>query len=108
MMKQPAKVSVIIPCYNCALTLQRAFNSVLSQTVQPAEILLIDDKSTDNTLEIIKQSIVAFPLKIKIIELTVNQGAANARNAGWEVATQPYIAFLDSDDTWHPKKIEIQ
>lgn len=108
MMLEPAKVSVIIPCYNCSLTIHRTVNSVLAQTQLPMEILLIEDKSTDKTLEIINQLAVLHPSVIKVIAIVNNQGAANARNVGWSLAQQPYIAFLDADDAWHVEKIKVQ
>lgn len=107
-MLEPAKVSVVVPCYNCSLTIHRAINSVLAQTQLPLEILLIDDKSTDKTLEIINQIAVLHPSVIKVIAIETNQGAANARNEGWAKAQQPYIAFLDADDAWHKEKIKTQ
>lgn len=108
MILEPAKVSVIIPCYNCSLTIHRAVNSVLAQIQLPMEILLIDDKSTDKTLEIINQIAVMHSKVIKVIAVADNKGAANARNAGWLLAQQPYIAFLDADDAWHDEKIKVQ
>lgn len=102
-------MSVIIPCHNCAATLERAIRSVVVQTVRPAEVILIDDASVDDsrrTIEIV-QSRYGNEW-IRSICLETNCGPGVARNTGWEVATQPYIAFLDADDAWHPRKIEIQ
>jgi glycosyltransferase involved in cell wall biosynthesis len=106
-----ANVSVIIPCFCCSKTIGRAVDSILKQTLLPKEIILVDDFSNDHgstlnkLLEIkdLNQSII-----IKIIALNKNDGPGTARNAGWDQASQPYIAFLDADDSWHPKKIEIQ
>jgi len=104
-----APVSVIIPCYNCEDTISRAVNSVAEQTWKPKELILINDGSQDNTLEILKNLQVKFGKDwVKIINLPENKGPSYARDAGWAIATQPYIAFLDADDSWHPKKIEIQ
>ena len=103
-----AAVSVIIPCFNCTKTIFRAMNSIATQTVKPLEVILVDDASDDNTLTQLKLLEKSYPNWIKVISLSVNLGVASARNAGWEIATQPYIAFLDSDDAWHPRKIEIQ
>lgn len=105
-----ADVSVIIPCFNSEKTLLRALNSVLDQTLLPREIILIDDGSTDTTLEILREFSKTHTEKliITVNALPQNRGAAYARNTGWELATSKYIAFLDADDTWHPDKINIQ
>lgn len=101
-------ISVIIPCYRCGATLKRALSSVLHQTVLPREILLIDDASGDETLELLYELQTQHPDLIKVIALDTNGGPGRARNAGWDEANQPWIAFLDADDAWHPKKLEIQ
>jgi glycosyltransferase involved in cell wall biosynthesis len=102
-------VSVIIPCYRCADTVGRAVESISLQTLIPNEIILIDDCSGDGTLSVLREIKEQYYfLNIIIIELDENQGPGSARNKGWDIATQYYIAFLDADDTWHPKKIEIQ
>lgn len=103
-----APVSVIIPCYRCKDTIEQTFKSVLKQTLQPAEILLIDDASGDGTLEVLKQLEQDYAQKVRIIPLQQNGGPGLARNAGWDAATQPWLAFLDADDVWHPRKLEIQ
>lgn len=103
-----AAVSVVIPCFRCARTIGRAVTSISKQTQKPAEVILIDDASEDGTLEILQQQARMYPGWVKVIVLNENQGSASARNVGWAAAIQPYIAFLDSDDAWHPKKIEIQ
>lgn len=106
-----APVSVIIPCYRCADTIQRAVDSVMAQTLPPEEIILVDDFSNDagetlSTLERLRQ--LYQKKNLKILRLDKNRGPGSARNAGWEVAVQPYIAFLDADDAWHPNKLEVQ
>ncbi len=103
-----APVSVVIPCFRCASTITRAIASVAQQTQQPAEVILVEDGSGDDTLSVLQALVKPFPDWIKIITLSENQGAANARNVGWAAATQPYIAFLDADDAWQAQKIEIQ
>lgn len=101
-------VSVIIPCYSCAKTIERAVHSVANQTLLPYELILVDDASQDNTLSVLYALKVKYGEWIKLVQLPHNLGAASARNIGWDIATQVYVAFLDSDDAWHPKKIEIQ
>lgn len=106
---KPASVSVIIPCYRCSDTIERAVASVAAQTLQPAEVILVDDCSGDGTLSALSKVQMQYPQGwIKVISSQENGGAGAARNAGWDVATQHYIAFLDSDDSWHPLKLEIQ
>ena len=103
-----APVSVIIPCYQCRDTVVRALDSVLAQSLPPAEILLIDDASDDGTLQVIREQAEQHSSWVKVISQAHNGGAGLARNVGWEAATQPWLAFLDSDDAWHPRKLEIQ
>lgn len=103
-----APVSVVIPCFRCTSTINRAIASIAQQTQKPIEVILVEDGSGDDTLSVLQALIEPFSDWIKIIALSENQGAANARNLGWAAATQPYIAFLDADDAWHPQKIEIQ
>lgn len=105
-----APVSVVIPCYRCADTIQRAVDSVIAQTLPPEEIILVDDFSNDagktlSSLDRLRQ--VYQETNIKILRLDKNSGPGSARNAGWEESSQPYLAFLDADDSWHPKKLEI-
>lgn len=104
-------ISVIIPCYNCAETIHRAVDSVIAQTELPSEIILIDDCSDDNSLTINAIDNIQKQYQdhnIAVIKMPVNSGPASARNIGWDLAKQPYLAFLDSDDTWHPKKLSTQ
>ena len=106
---ETAPVSVIIPCYNCSDTLERAVLSVVNQTVRPAEVVLINDASTDNTLErIIGIQKEYGKNRIRVISLPGNQGPGAARNAGWRRSREPFLAFLDSDDVWHPEKLRYQ
>jgi teichuronic acid biosynthesis glycosyltransferase TuaG len=104
-------VSVIIPCYRCSKTVERAINSVLNQTQHPKEIILVDDGSDDKlkTLNaLLELKNLHKTIDIKIISLDRNQGPASARNAAWDIASEPYIAFLDADDAWHSQKLSIQ
>jgi glycosyltransferase involved in cell wall biosynthesis len=102
-------VSVVVPCYRCVQTVGRALASVATQTSRPAEVILVEDGSDDGTIEHLRKLAAAHESSwIRIIALQRNLGAASARNAGWDAATQPYVAFLDSDDAWHPRKLELQ
>jgi glycosyltransferase involved in cell wall biosynthesis len=103
-----APVSVVIPCFRCAATIERAIASVAQQTQKPTEIILVEDGSDDDTLAVLRALAEPYSNWIKIIALPENKGVATARNVGWTAATQPYIAFLDADDAWHPQKTEIQ
>lgn len=100
-------VSVITPSYNSSQLIAETLKSVMSQTVSDWEMIIIDDCSTDNSIEVI-QSFVDRDSRIKLIRLSVNSGAAVARNKGIEIAQGRYIAFLDSDDSWLPNKLEKQ
>ena len=102
-------VSVVIPCYRCSGTIERAVAAVAAQTRRPAEVILVDDASGDDTPNLLRKLIQRYePGWIKLVLLNQNVGAGSARNAGWEMATQTYVAFLDADDAWHPEKIAIQ
>jgi glycosyltransferase involved in cell wall biosynthesis len=102
-------VSVIVPAYNAAATLSRALASIDAQTCLPAEIILVDDASHDATWDIIqKLSVQHRDLAIKTVRMSENSGPAAARNAGWAIASQNFVAFLDADDAWHPRKLEVQ
>jgi glycosyltransferase involved in cell wall biosynthesis len=104
-----APVSAIIPCYNCQDTIGRAIQSVAAQTLLPQELILVNDASTDDSLNVIRNSALCYsPDWIRIIELAENKGPGATRNIGWEAAKSPLVAFLDADDSWHPMKIEIQ
>lgn len=107
-----APVSVVIPCYCCDATINRAVASVADQTVLPQELILVDDASPDSgrTLDELHALSARYAglFPVKVVALQQNSGVASARNAGWEAATCNFVAFLDADDTWHPRKIEIQ
>lgn len=101
-------VSVVIPYFKSASTVIRAITSVASQTRPPVEVVLVDDASGGEDFGILHNIELEYKGWIKVFVLEKNQGAASARNAGWSTATQPYIAFLDADDSWHPDKLRIQ
>ncbi|HVU46972.1 MAG TPA: glycosyltransferase family A protein [Terracidiphilus sp.] len=98
------KVSVVIPTYNRADKVGKTIESALAQTFTDLEVIVIDDGSSDNTGEVLRQ---AFGDRIRYYAQT-NQGASMARNKGIECARGEWIAFLDSDDLWEKDKIEWQ
>ncbi len=97
------KVSVIIPNYNYSQYIGEAVGSALSQTYKNIEVIVVDDGSKDNSLEILEN----FAGRIKIIKQQ-NAGVSAARNSGVENSDGEFIAFLDADDVWLPEKIEKQ
>ena len=102
------QVSVIIPTYNSQDTICRALDSVIAQTLQPFEIIVVDDGSVDNTISVIKE--FSHQLKddfLKLVELGCNSGPGRARNVGINISKGQLLAFLDSDDSWYPEKLEI-
>jgi glycosyltransferase involved in cell wall biosynthesis len=101
-------VSVIIPVFNSEKTIQRAIDSVLNQTYPNIEIIIIDDWCTDNTLSVVKAIQVEHPDKIHLFLNQKNLGPGGSRNQGIALAKGEFLAFLDSDDTWMPNKLELQ
>ncbi|NOX20038.1 MAG: glycosyltransferase [Nitrospirae bacterium] len=97
-------VSVVIPVYNRPDLVKRAIDSVLNQSLSPGEIIVVDDGSTDNTWEVLKN----YKNPIRAIRLEENLGPSAARNKGVLESTGRWIAFLDSDDYWKEDKIERQ
>jgi glycosyltransferase involved in cell wall biosynthesis len=101
----PPVVSTIIPAYNARRFIERALHSALAQNVPRAEILVVDDGSTDGTREIVQ---TYEPRGVRLICRETRGGAAAARNTGLHAATGEYIAFLDADDEWLPGKLNQQ
>ena len=98
----PGKISVIIPLFNKSSYIARALNSVLNQTYQDFEVIVVDDGSTDDGAEIV----VGFnDSRIRLIRQE-NRGVSAARNRGVNEATSDFIAFLDADDEWMPRHLE--
>ncbi len=95
-------ISAIIPTFNRASLLESALDSVLAQTYPVHEIIVVDDGSTDNTVEVVHERQGRAKLKQIPIHLIEQEqgGAAKARNAGIAASSGDWIAFLDSDDTW--------
>lgn len=103
---QSPTFSVVIPCYNNAATIVDTIQSCLNQTVQPLEIIVVNDKSTDDTAEIIKANFEGNTI-VKLFHQSENKGPSAARNRGWEEAKGDYVAFLDGDDIFAVDKIEV-
>lgn len=106
-MERSNLVSVIMPAYNSAEFIGDAIRSVQNQTYRNWELLIVDDASTDSTLQIIQEFSNSNP-RIKILQNERNLGAGISRNKAIKAALGDFIAFLDSDDLWKPKKLEIQ
>ncbi len=101
-----SSTTVIIPAYNAGQFIERTLDSVLRQTYDNLEIIVIDDGSTDHTSSIV-EAIGATDPRIRLISQP-NAGVAKARNLGIREASGDFVAFLDADDLWHPTKIELQ
>jgi teichuronic acid biosynthesis glycosyltransferase TuaG len=100
-------VSVITPSYNAEKFIEHTIRSVQAQTHKNWEMLIVDDCSSDSTVEIINRIASEDP-RVKLTRLETNSGAAVARNTAIEKAEGKYIAFLDSDDFWKPEKLQTQ
>jgi teichuronic acid biosynthesis glycosyltransferase TuaG len=103
----PGRVSVIMPVYNAERTLQASIDSVLCQSHRDVELLLIDDGSRDASWAMIEAAAASDP-RVVPVRQSRNGGVAAARNAGIAAASGRFVAFLDSDDTWMPQKLEVQ
>ena len=97
------KISVVIPTYNSSAFIHATLNSVLCQTRQPDEILILDDISADDTISILNSYKPRFTVFRKN-----HQGVVSARNSLCERAQGDLVAFLDADDIWHPNYLEVQ
>ena len=97
-------IAVIIPTYNRANTIVQCINSVLSQSYPVNEIIIVDDNSSDDTV----QRLNIFKDEIVILHTKSRSGAQTARNIGIKSAKSNWISFLDSDDEWLPNKLEKQ
>jgi teichuronic acid biosynthesis glycosyltransferase TuaG len=100
-------VSIIMPTYNCGGFIGVTLDSVITQTYQNWELIVVDDCSIDNTEEVVKSYMLKEP-RIQYYKLDENSGAAIARNKAVELAAGKYVAFLDSDDLWFPEKLSKQ
>src|SRR5271154_4845432 len=99
----PATVSVTIPAYNAGGRVTRTIASALDQTMPVLEVIVVDDGSTDDTVEVASR----FPHPVRIVRKS-NGGPASARNLGCGLAQGDWLAMLDADDWWFPRKNEIQ
>lgn len=99
-------VSVIMPCFNSADVIGASIESVLAQTYRDLELLIIDDFSTDRSLEVIMPYLQ--DSRVTLLAKSENQGVARARNDGFARSSGRYVAFLDSDDLWVPEKLATQ
>jgi len=105
-MKEYGLVSIITPCYNCASYIADTIQSVLRQTYQDWEMIIIDDCSTDESVERIRPFLS--DTRIKLLVNSRNQGAALTRNHALREARGRWMAFLDADDQWMPEKLQSQ
>lgn len=106
-MKKTPMVSVVMPAYHAETTIGDAVSSVLKQTVMDLELIVIDDCSRDNTLAILRQ-MAREDSRIRVVAGEKNMGVASVRNRAIDLCEGEYIALLDSDDVWHPEKLEKQ
>jgi glycosyltransferase involved in cell wall biosynthesis len=97
------KTSVLIAAYNCSRTIQETLDSVFAQTIAPDEVIVLNDGSTDDTLSVVE----SYKAPILILNQP-NKGVSCTRNSLCERATGDLLAFIDSDDIWHPKYLEVQ
>lgn len=103
---QAARVSVVMPVYDAERTLAQSVDSVLGQTHRALELVTVDDGSRDGSVRLLEDRARSDD-RVKLVR-QANAGVAAARNAGLAAATGSHIAFLDSDDWWHPRKLELQ
>lgn len=96
--------TVVIPAFKAKDYISRAYHSVRNQTVQPSQIIIVDDYSPDGTAEFIEKHLPS----VTLVRQSRNQGAAAARNLGLERCTTPIVMFMDADDQWLPRKSESQ
>ncbi len=105
-MHQKPEVSIIVPIYNVEKYLEECLESIINQTLKEIEIICIDDCSTDNSLSILKKYQKKSP-RIKVIALSQNLKPGNARNKGLNIASAPYIMFVDADDFLEKNALEL-
>ena len=101
------RVSVIMPVFNAEKTMRRSIESVLVQTHRALELIAVDDGSSDASVTILREYAASDP-RVRVMLQDANGGVAAARNAGLREASGSHVAFLDSDDWWHLRKLELQ
>lgn len=106
-MESQPLVSIIMPCFNMASYISDSIKSVIAQTYPHWELLIVDDASTDDTVNII-ESYAQFDARIRFAVKKQNSGIADTRNQCIQMACGQFLAFLDADDIWHPEKLEKQ
>ncbi len=104
-------ISIIVPVYNAAPFIKETIDMVRRQSYTDWELILVNDCSADNSAQVIREYLEALATadgenRIRLLDKPVNEGAAEARNTGLDAATGRYIAYLDADDIWYPKKLE--
>jgi glycosyltransferase involved in cell wall biosynthesis len=107
--KKPSSdaIDVVIPVYNGAQYIRECVASVLSQTLKPYRVIVVDDGSTDNTVETVNALIESDPT-VTLHRLGRNCGVSAARNVGVGLSDAPFVAFVDADDIWTPNKLALQ
>ncbi|HEX8228904.1 MAG TPA: glycosyltransferase family A protein [Chloroflexia bacterium] len=106
-MNRAPAVAVVIPTYNRAAMLRETLRSVMSQTIMPAEVVVVDDGSTDDTPEVVREFEGAGPA-VTFLRLPHSNRRGPLRNKGVAASTSPLVTFLDSDDLWQPTRVEKQ
>jgi glycosyltransferase involved in cell wall biosynthesis len=97
------EISVIVPAYNRGKLIRPTLDSILQQSYAPAEVVVVDDGSTDDTAAVVAE----YGRGVKYVGIE-NSGPPRARNMGVAASTAPWLAFCDSDDLWHPEKLRLQ
>jgi len=99
-------VSVVVPAFNAAATIEETLQSISQQTHRNLEVIVVDDGSSDDTAALVRRHSVRDP-RFRVISQP-NGGVASARNAGVRASHGEFVAFIDADDLWHPTKIAKQ
>ena len=97
----PSRISVIMPCHNAAAFVEEAVQCVMNQTYPDVELIVVDDGSTDGSIDILQQLAAQYPSRMTLL-FQDRMGPYPARNLGLEHAHGGYVAFLDADDYWTP------